>query len=98
MMDIPQVLGRICPTQDWGPMATTGKTYEEFAPMWRGTIPCPAKAEMENVWSQIEQDNAAKATIEAQEKSLLDKVENLQDLTAEERRLFLRKLKRRLFA
>jgi len=58
-MDIPQVLQRIRPGQDWGPMAQTGVLYADFAPLWRDPQPVPTEAEMEATWQVIVAEQAA---------------------------------------
>ena len=60
-MDIPAVLEKLRPGEDWGPCADSSSTYEELRRAWRsGTSVCPTKEEMLAEWQVIQADEDAK--------------------------------------
>lgn len=62
-MDIPQVLDRLRPGQDWGPCSQTHSTYTDLARTWRGTDPVPTLQEMEAAWVQIQAEAPGKLAV-----------------------------------
>jgi hypothetical protein len=58
-MDLPLALeqltksGRILPSDDWGPRATTGTPYPDFASGWRGVSPVPTEQELIDAFAAI---------------------------------------------
>ena len=61
-MDIPLVLERLRPSEDWGPCAQSDSTYERLAATWRGQTACPTLAEMQATWATIQSEQPAKET------------------------------------
>lgn len=59
-MDIPQVLDRLRPGQDWGPCATSFSAYADLARTWRGTDPVPTLQEMQDAWTLIQAEAPGK--------------------------------------
>ncbi len=63
-MDIPLVLLRLRPGQDWGPCAQSDSTYEKLSATWRGVLPCPTRDEMLATWATIKQERDAERAAE----------------------------------
>lgn len=68
-MDIPLILERLRPGEDWGSCADSSSTYEEMKKSWRSEASsCPTKAEMLAAWE----------TIQAEEKTREQAVKSLR--------------------
>lgn len=64
-MDIPAILEKLRPDDDWGPCADSSSTYEELKRAWRSEASaCPTKAEMLAAWETIQAEATLKDHVE----------------------------------